>query len=169
MDKAMSRAKVFMLLHVLASLGAGGALAEKVEWSLSSYPFLEARSTESESDASLRAQCAPGNRVILSFGAPATPGFMGEGEGESMSVMLESAGKTASVKGISKQSVDSELTGGIELATDVSLDDPLFDVLSTGKPVMIVKADGMKEALTEGEYGEGADAVKQFVKACGGE
>lgn len=155
-----------MLLPVVLLLGAGGALAEEVEWVVSSSPYLEARSTETESDASLRALCAPGNRVILSFGAPATPGFMGEGGGEPLSVELESAGQSAPVKGISKVSVDSELTGGVELFTEISLDDPLFSVLSTGKPVTMVRADGKKEVLTEGE---GAGEVKAFVKACGGE
>ena len=162
MDKTMSRTKLLLLVF-LSTTGTG--LAEEIEWSISTVPYLEARSTETESDASLRAFCTPGNRVILRFGAPASPGFMGEGGGEALSVTLESAGKTAPATGVSKQSVDSELTGGVELVTDISLDDPLFEVLSTGKPVTMVKTDGKKEVLTEGE---GSAKVKEFVKSCGG-
>ena len=165
MDKTMSRKNLFRLLLALSTLPIGHAFAEEIEWGGSTYPFLEGRSTETESDASLRALCAPGHRVILSFGAPASPGFMGEGKGEPFSVTLESAGKSAVAKGVSKPSVDSKLTGGIELAMEITVDDPVFDVLTTGKPVTMVKTDGQKEVLTEGE---GSASIKEFVTACGG-
>ena len=159
----MSRTKILILLPSL--LSSGSALAENLEWAVVDVPYLEARSSESEADASLRALCAPGHRVILSFGAPAAPGFMGEGDGAPLTVKLESAGETVEVTGVSKQSVDSELTGGVELAAEVSIDDPLFALLSTGKPVTIINAGGGKEVLTDGE---GSDDVRKFLKACGG-
>ena len=57
-DKIMSRAKVLILLPCL--LSSGSALAEDLEWAVVDMPYLEARSNESEADASLRALCAPG-------------------------------------------------------------------------------------------------------------
>lgn len=158
----MSRAKVLILLPCL--LSSGSALAEDLEWAVVDMPYLEARSNESEADASLRALCAPGHRVILSFGAPAAPGFMGEGGRAPLTVKLESAGETVEVTGVSKQSVNSELTGGVELAAELSVDDPLFALLSSGKPVTIINAGGEKEVLTEGK---GASEVKKFIAACG--
>jgi hypothetical protein len=62
---------------------------------------------------------------------------VGKGEGEKVALTFKSDGREAVVRGLSKWSDDSEMTGGTELVTEVKTSDPLFSVLQTGKAVRL--------------------------------
>lgn len=84
------------------------------------------RSDEPESDAILRASCRKAGTVELRLGAEFQ---VGKGDGGSVELVLKSDGKTVRVSGVSKPSVDQEMTGGTELLAKVQPDDAIFDVL----------------------------------------
>ena len=133
----------------------------KTIWSVASRPFLEARSSEPESDADLRATCFDG-LVTVRIGG--TIG-VGKGSGEPVSVKIEGEGKSAKVQGVSMSTPDSEMTGGAELVTDLRLDSPAAEILLSGKAVKIVTPDQKTHTLFDADS---AGAVKKFVKKCRG-
>jgi hypothetical protein len=135
--------------------------AAATKWTVSTRPYLVARSTESESDASLRALCRYSESIELRLGAE--DGGVGEGKGEKVNLHLESQGKTATLEGVSRRSEDSEMTGGTELVTEVRADAPVFAVLQTGKPVKL--SGSLPKPVVWSPQGM-ASAVKTFLKAC---
>lgn len=148
---------LFSTAAVLALL-VSPALA-KTTWSVVTMPFLEARPSESETDADLRASCFDG---LVSVRIGGTIG-VGKGNGEAVSVKIESEGKSAKVQGVSRASPDVEMTGGTELVTDLPLNSPAVDILFSGKAVSIVTPDQKKHPLLDADA---SGAGKKFRKKC---
>jgi hypothetical protein len=132
-----------------------GAACAETKWTVSTRPYLEARSTEEESDASLRAVCRSSGSIELRVGAAEG---VGKGSREAVTLQFESAGQHATLRGVSRESDDFQMTGGTELVADVTADDPVFAVLTSGKPVklsgslktpVVWGADGVKRAVTQ--------------------
>ncbi len=119
--KRMISAALLLTLPVAAA-------AAKTSWSVANMPFLEARSSEPESDADLRAFCFDGLVAIRIGGSIG----VGKGGGEPVSVKIEGEGKSARVQGVSMNTPDSEMTGGTELVTDLRLDSPAAEILFSG-------------------------------------
>ena len=148
-------------LHIfLFGLIPTATAAAALEWTVSTGPYLEARSTEHESDASLRAICRNAATVELRVGAQEQ---VGKGEGEKVALTFKSDGREAVVRGLSKWSDDSEMTGGTELVTEVKTSDPLFSVLQTGKAVRL-SGSLAKPAIWEAKGM--APSVKKFLERC---
>lgn len=147
----------------IAALAACASPAfAKTTWGGKPRPYLEARSNEDEADATVRASCAFDGLLTLRLGADIG---VGEGKGEAVSVKIESGDKSAKVHGVSRNSPDSEMTGGTELATDLPLNDPAVEVLFSGKAVTIITPDQKKHTLVDADS---AGATKKFLKQCRG-
>lgn len=151
---------ISIVVAALASLRVDAR--ERIEWRREERPYLEARSKEAESDAMVRASCALQGRIQLRLGAYFS---IGRGEGEPVSITVDSGAKTASVKGVSKFSPDSEMTGGTELVAEVGLDDPVVDILFSGRQVTIVTPGKKKERLLDADA---SGVTKKFVDDCRG-
>ncbi|WP_442753732.1 hypothetical protein ACNHKD_12070 [Methylocystis sp. JAN1] len=134
----------------------------KTTWAGKPRPYLEARPSADEADATVRASCAFDGVLTLRLGADIG---VGEGKGEPVSVKIESGGKSVKVQGVSRNSPDSEMTGGTELATDLPLNDPAVEILFSGKAVTLVTPDQKKHPLVDADA---AGAAKKFLKQCRG-
>ncbi len=153
----MSRLTVAAIVGFVGLIST--AAAAQTQWKVSSKPYLEARSSEPETDAALRVLCRRADNVELRVGADVG---LGEGKNEAVSLKLESNGKIIDLKGVSKRSEDFEMTGGAELVATVPLDHPLFSFLTTGKPVTLIGPSGKKVSpwITNSK-----EPVEKFVKA----
>lgn len=145
------------------------AVAGELRWSAATrpfkgapHPYLEARSTESESDASLRAFCGSAGAIELHVGANET---VGKGEGDNVTLKLESDGRTATLAGKSRKSADFEMTAGTELVATVTAEDPVFALLTSDKAVKLTGS--IRAPATWAPKGMRA-AVEKFLAACKG-
>src|SRR5688572_6784357 len=96
-------------LTVVAALVAWpcAALAE-VQWTLrkdKGTAFLQGMHNESEVDFEFWARCRTNGDIDIGMGAES---HVGKGKGEKVELTLTSAGQTAKVTGMSRDSVDSE-------------------------------------------------------------
>ncbi|QGM98817.1 hypothetical protein [Methylocystis parvus] len=144
----------------IAVLSFASANAKTV-WSVERVPMIEARPSEPESDADLRAICFDGHVAVRIGGAIG----VGKGNGEPVSVKIEGDGKSAKVQGVSKTTPDVEMTGGTELVTDLPLDSPAAEILFSGKVVKIVTPDQKTHTLFDADS---SGAAKKFLKQCKG-
>jgi len=87
---------------------------------------------EPENDTDLWILCRKDGRFDV--GAGANDGI-GKGKGEHVSATFAAGGKTAVLHGVSRESVNFQMTGGTELVTTIARDDALFAVLAAGKPI----------------------------------
>ena len=124
--------------------------------------WLDVRSDESESDALLRLGCHGFGLIDAHLGATFD---IGKGGHEAVSLTLTSGKLTARVKGLSIESEDSELTGGIELLTALMANDEAFAVLTSGKEIILQSGRSKAERFTLGK--ETTAALKAFLKKCG--
>lgn len=142
-------------LAALALVLASSAASAGEVWSL--HPderrgglVLSAMPGESESDTDLWIACRKDGRMEVGAGAN---GEIGTGKGEKVSVTFSSGDKTAKLSGASRESANFQMTGGTELFTAIKRDDPLFEVLSTGKPLKlngaVVGTQGLREKLAK--------------------
>jgi hypothetical protein len=162
MTTKMSTWKMAICVGVAGVLLFPSLSLAEIKWSNGARPYLEARSTEEESDASLRAICRNSQTIELRAGANEQ---VGEGDGKAVTLEFQSDGKKATLTGISKFSEDSEMTGGTELVTEVKDNDPIFSVLQTGKPVTITGFNDKKPVVWAAKGMK--SAVAKFLKACG--
>ena len=130
-----------VVLTVVVALAAvlvlPSAATAEVQWTLrkdKGRAFLQGMHNESEVDFEFWARCRTDGDIDVGMGAES---HVGKGKGEKVELTLTSAGQTAKVMGISRNSVDSEMTGGIELQSKVKRDDKLFAVLATGQPIAV--------------------------------
>ncbi len=144
---------------VAAALNAAPSQAA-MRWQTSHRPFLLAHSTETESDRSFLALCRGPGAIELRIGAD---DYVGKGEGEPVSLTFAGGGRRATLRGVSKKSDDFGMTGGRELVTEVTTDDPLFKVLLTGKPVTIT-GSLKRPIVLDGKRAK--PAVAKFLAAC---
>jgi hypothetical protein len=124
--------------------------------------WLDIRPDETESDALLRLGCHGFGLIDTHFGATFD---IGKGEHEAISVTLTSGKLTARVKGLSIQSEDSELTGGVELLTALMAGDDAFAVLTSGKEITLKGGRGKSERFTLGK--DATAALNAFLAKCG--
>ena len=149
-------------LIVFAALALPTAAAAEIKWSLGKEkgrPFLSAMENESEVDYELWARCRTDGDIDVGMGAES---HVGKGKGEMVELTLTSAGQTAKVAGVSRESVNVEMTGGIELQGKVKRDDKLFVVLATGQPITVT---GPIKTLKLGVKGL-KPKVDAFLKSC---
>ena len=149
-------------LLVALLLWPAAAHAEDVVWSVSKNKgraFLGGMPDVPEVDYELWAHCRRDGKIDVGAGAEA---HVGKARGEAVTLKLVSAGKTATLTGVSRLSENSEMTGGIELRATVSRDHPLFEVLATGKPIAV---SGPIKPMTWKVKGLSAKTA-EFLKAC---
>jgi hypothetical protein len=111
--------------------------ATDVKWSLSKKAgqvYLTGMPDESEVDYQFWAHCRAGGRIDVGAAAES---HVGKGKGEAVTLKFVSADKTATLAGVSRESANVEMTGGVELRATVSREHPLFTVLATGKPIVV--------------------------------
>lgn len=153
---------ISIAVAMLALSGFAPLATANSSWRMVSRPSLEVRPSGEEVDASMRASCAFEGMVILRIGAES---HLGSGRGEPVSVTIDSGGKSAKLRGVSRLSPDSEMTGGSELVTEVPLNDPSLEILFGGKPVTMITQDQKKHQLLDADTrGTG----KKFLKQCDG-
>jgi hypothetical protein len=147
---------------VVGSLAWPCAAAAEIRWALGKEKgraFLYGMHNESEVDYEFWARCRADKDIDVGMGAES---HVGKGKGEKVELTLASAGQSAKVVGVSRLSVNTEMTGGIELQGKVNRDDKLFAVLATGQPITVT---GPIKTLKWGVRGLKAKAA-QFLKSC---
>lgn len=115
---------------------------------------------EEEGDTDFRATCKGNGKAEIGIGAQ--PGI-GKGEGEAVSATLIGGGKMLSIAGKSGKSPNFEMTGGVELQTEVDSKHEIFALL-LGKGPIKVTAPIKVTWAADGR----AAATKEFQKACFG-
>ena len=119
------------------ALAVAGHARRRLVWTLSKHKgraYLQGMPNESEVDFELWAHCRADGAIDIGMGAES---HVGKGKGEKVTLTLASGGQTASVTGVSRESDNAEMTGGIELRAKVMRDDKLFAVLATGQPIAV--------------------------------
>src|SRR5260221_14166540 len=149
-------------LAAAALLWPAVASATDVVWTLSKKDrraYLAGMYAESEVDNEFWAHCRADGAIEVGAAAES---HVGRGGGEAVTLKLSSGLKSTTLTGVSRQSENSEMTGGVELRATVSHNHPLFAVLSTGKAV---KVSGPIKPLTWPVNGLKAKTAA-FLKAC---
>ena len=149
-------------LTLVAALAWPSAAAAEVKWSLGKEkgkPFLYGMENEAEVDYELWAHCRADGDIDVGMGAES---HVGKGKGEKVELTLTSAGQSPKVAGVSRDSVNAEMTGGIELRGKVKRDDRLFAVLATGQPIAVT---GPIKPLRWGVKGL-KPKLEAFLKSC---
>jgi hypothetical protein len=147
---------------VVGSLAWPCAAAAEVQWALGKEKgraFLYGMHNESEVDYEFWARCRADKDIDVGMGAES---HVGKGKGEKVELMLASAGQSAKVVGVSRLSVNTEMTGGIELQGKVKRDDKLFAVLATRQPISVT---GPIKSMKWGVRGL-KPKVEAFLKSC---
>ena len=146
----------------LAALPAQAA-APAVSWSyIAETRELIGSTGEDEGDTDFRATCKAGGKAELGIGAV---DGIGSGGGEAVSVTLANADGTLTVHiaGVSKHSLNSEMTGGVELVAAADKTHAVFTLLAAPGPI---KVSG--PLTTQWPATGRAAATKAFMKACFG-
>ena len=157
MDGRLRAGLAAALLFWPAGLGAA-----EVEWNLSNKDgraFLSGMPRESEVDNELWAHCRADGAIDIGAGAES---HVGRGAGEAVTLRLASGRKKATLTGVSRESANVQMTGGVELRATVARDHPVFAVLATGKPIFV---SGPIKKLTWPVMGLKAE-VAAFLRAC---
>jgi hypothetical protein len=153
-----------LLALIVATVIALPATASaEVVWTLTKKQgraYLSGMVNESEVDIELWAHCRADGAIDVGMGAEAQ---VGKGKGEKVALTLTSSGQSATVTGVSRESVNVEMTGGIELRGTVKRDDKLFVVLATGQPITVTGP--IKPPLKWGARGL-KTKVAAFLSAC---
>jgi hypothetical protein len=147
---------------VVGSLAWPCAAAAEVKWELGKEKgraFLSGMHNVSEVDYEFWARCRADKDIDVGMGAES---HVGKGKGEKVELTLASAGQSAKVVGVSRLSVNAEMTGGIELQGKVKRDDKLFAVLATGQPISVT---GPIKSRKWGVRGL-KPKVEAFLKSC---
>lgn len=155
------QASLGIAVAIAALLGISSPVSAKSSWAIQSRPSLDVRPSGEDVDAFLRASCAFDGLMLLRIGAEYQ---VGNGKGEPVSVTIESSGKSSKLRGVSRWSPDSEMTGGTELVTELPLNDPVLEILFSGKPVTMITHDQKQHQLLDTDSG---GVGKKFLKQCG--
>jgi hypothetical protein len=113
------------------------ASAADVVWTLSKKngrAYLSGMPDESEVDNEFWAYCRADGAIDVGAAAES---HVGKGGGEAVTLKLASGLKSTTLTGVSRQSENFEMTGGVELRATVSRNHPLFAVLGSGKTVAV--------------------------------
>lgn len=131
-----------------------------IQWRIINRPYLQGQFNDDQGEQAFWAYCRPGSVIDVGVGANAQ---VGEGSGEAVMLSLTSGDETARLRGISRKTANFDKTGGTELRTSVSEDDPLFDVLATGQPITVTGSlDGSVTWNVEGLRSR----VRNFLRQC---
>jgi hypothetical protein len=153
---------VALALVLASGWAATAAPRPKVEWSIvtnQGRTQLMGTIDESEVDAELWARCRPDGMIDVGMGAES---HVGKGKGEKVALTLTSAGQSVTIAGVSRESANVEMTGGIELQARLKPDDKLFAILATGQPITVT---GPIETLKWEVRGLKVK-VAQFLRSC---
>ncbi len=140
------------------------ASAAEVVWTLqkkNGRAYLSGMLNESEVDHEFWAHCRADGAIDVGAAAES---HVGKGGGEAVTLKLSSGLKTATLTGVSRESENVEMTGGIELRATVSRDHPVFAVLTAGDKVKVTGPLKHK-GLTWGTKGL-KPKFAAFLKAC---
>jgi hypothetical protein len=143
-------------------LAPAAAHAADVAWTVSKKggrAYLGGMPNEPEVDYEFWAHCRRDGKIEVGAGAEA---HVGKGRGEPVTLKLASAGMTATLTGVSRESENVEMTGGIELRAVVPRVHPLFKVLASGKPIVV---SGPIKPMTW-PVKDLRTRTAQFLKAC---
>jgi hypothetical protein len=157
----MGRLKLAWLAAALLLVPTAASAADVV-WTVTKMKgraFLGGMPDESEVDYEFWAHCRRDGKIEVGAGAEA---HVGKARGDAVTLKLASAGKAATLTGVSRESENVEMTGGIELRATVSREHPLFAVLATGKPIRV---SGPIKPMTWPVKGLSAKTA-EFLKAC---
>ena len=115
---------------------------------------------EEEGDTDFRATCKAGGKAAIGIGAETN---VGKGEGEAVSATLTLGARSLTIGGHSGKSPNFEMTGGVELQTDVDASHAIFAMLGDKGAIKVTAPF----KTTWPEKGRAA-ATKAFVTACFG-
>lgn len=146
----------------LLMCAAAPARAETYRATVSSRTGLVIRSNEPESDALLRAKCASGGKVALRFGGDLQ---FGDGEGGAVEARLVSGRRTQTLRGVSRWSEDSEMTGGTELVATLAPSDAALGLLAAGGAIK-VSGGRTRSAITLDAAT--AARLRNYLQSCSG-
>jgi hypothetical protein len=138
------------------------ASAADIVWTLSKKngrAYLSGMPDESEVDNEFWAHCRADGAIDVGAAAES---HVGKGGGEAVTLKLASGLKSTTLTGVSRQSENFEMTGGVELRATVSRNHPLFAVLGSGKTVAV---SGPIKPLKWPVKGLKAKTA-EFLKAC---
>jgi hypothetical protein len=155
--------------RILGILSAAGLMlspvaahADDVVWTVSKEngrAYLSGMLNEPEVDHEFWAHCRADGAIDVGAAAES---HVGKGGGDAVTLRLASGLKRATLTGVSRQSRNFEMTGGVELRATVSHDHPVFAVLGNGNKV---KVSGPIKPLTWQTKGLKAK-VAAFLKEC---
>jgi len=151
-------------LALTLMLWPAAASASEVVWTMSKRdgrPFLYGMLNESEVDYEFWAHCRADGSIDVGAAAES---HVGKGGGEAVTLKLARPLKSTTLTGVSRQSKNFEMTGGIELQARVSRDHPVFAVLAAGNKINVTGPLKHKP-LTWGTKGL-KQTVAAFLKAC---
>ena len=140
------------------------AASAEVVWTLTKKDgrsYLEGFSSETEADSEFWAHCQADGSIQIGVGADS---HVGKGKGEAVRLTLVSGGVAAKLAGVSKESINVEMTSGMELRAKIARTDPVFAVFATGKPIAV--SGSLERRATWKVKGLKAKA-EAFLKACG--
>ena len=103
--------------------------------------------------------CKTGGKIELGVGADVS---VGKGKGEAVRLTARSGGETVPLDGVSRKSVNFEMTAAYELVKLTDAQDPLIQLLRKGKPVQFTGA-GVKFTLTTDAFDK---QFARFTQAC---
>mgnify|MGYP003383362302 CR=1 FL=1 len=149
-----------LFLSLILSVPVGNAAYAGYDANSGTGSWIDIRSDESESDKLLGLSCAGLGQIDVHLG-----GEFGIGKGghEAVSATLSTGKTSATLKGLSIETADAEMTGGIELLTSLAPDDKAFGILASGKEISL-KHGGTTEKFMLGK--SATDALTAFLKAC---
>ena len=160
--RRIMKALLRLLIGVAMALAPAVASAD-VAWTLGKKqgrPFLQAMSTEAESDTEFWALCGAGGAIEIGVGADTN---VGEGKGEPVTLTLASGPTRATLSGQSRNSANFQMTAGTELRAKITRGDAVFKVLAAGQP--ITASGSIKMTVTWAVKGL-KPKVAAFLKAC---
>jgi hypothetical protein len=158
------RAPFCLALAAVIVLASPAMAAPKIVWDIyerEGQTYLEGMVDESEVDNEFWARCGKDGLIDIGMGAES---HVGKGKGEKVSLTLTSGGQSVTIAGVSRESVNVEMTGGIELQARVKRDDKLFAILATGQPIRVTGS--IRKPLRWDVKGLKAK-VAEFFKLCG--
>lgn len=148
-------------LSLLVALTFAGSAKADYEANSSEGSWIEIREpVENEGDTMLQLTCGPIGFVDVHLGGVFA---IGKGEHEAVSATLSAGKLTAQVKGLSIETSDFEMTGGIELLTALRSNDPLFAVLTSGQEISLQGSERPERFTLSADV---TKALKTFLAAC---
>jgi hypothetical protein len=140
------------------------ASASEVVWTLqkkNGRAFFFGMLNESEVDYEFWALCRADGAIDVGAAAES---HVGKGGGEAVTLKLASGLKTATLTGVSHESENVEMTGGVELRATVSRDHPVFAVLTAGNKIKVTGP--LKHKSLAWETKGLKPKLAAFLKAC---